>query len=199
MSYPEPITQWLQQLASGEETAARRLWELYFDRMANLARRRLAGTEQGARDHEDVALSAFASFCKGVARGRYPNLKDHESLWRLLVRITVRKALDLIDYNCRRPSVGESALAAANETVSWAGGMDAVPGLGPGPELVALINEQFEQLLELLPRPCLKQVALWSLENYTNAEIAAKLGRKVRTVERYLAEIRDIWGERLPS
>src|SRR5271165_6376539 len=48
-----------------------------------------------AGDLEDVALSAFASFCRGVEGGRFPQLADRDDLWRLLVTITARKALHL--------------------------------------------------------------------------------------------------------
>jgi len=50
-------------------------------------------------------------------------------------------------------------------------------------------------LLEQLPDEALRQVALWKLEGYSNAEIAAKLACIERTVERKLARIRRIWGK----
>jgi hypothetical protein len=45
-------------------------------------------------DEEDAALSAFNSFCQGVADGRFPLLADRDDRWRLLVVLTVRKAID---------------------------------------------------------------------------------------------------------
>jgi hypothetical protein len=48
-----------------------------------------------AADEEHVALSAFASFCRGVERGQFPRLADRKDLWGTLVVITARKALDL--------------------------------------------------------------------------------------------------------
>ena len=51
-----------------------------------------------AADEEDVALSAFDSFCRGAQRGRFPQLDDRDNLWRLLVVITSRKAVDLAQH-----------------------------------------------------------------------------------------------------
>lgn len=39
----------------------------------------------------------------------------------------------------------------------------------------------------------LRRVAVWKLEGYTNAEIAALPGRSVSAVERKLNSIRAIW------
>ena len=44
-----------------------------------------------AADEEDVALSAFDSFCRGAEQGRFPQLDGRDDLWHLLVVITVRK------------------------------------------------------------------------------------------------------------
>ena len=44
-------------------------------------------------DEEDAALDAFNSFLAGVVRGRFPQLNDRDDLWRLLVVLTVRKAI----------------------------------------------------------------------------------------------------------
>src|SRR5207253_6336257 len=72
-----------------------RLWERYFRRLVGLARRKLQDTPRGAADEEDVALSAFDCFCRGAARGLFPQLADRDNLWRLLVTLTARKALQL--------------------------------------------------------------------------------------------------------
>jgi hypothetical protein len=59
----------------------------------------LRATSRRVADEEDVALSAFDSFCAGAERGRFPDLKDRDNLWALLVTITARKAADLAQHN----------------------------------------------------------------------------------------------------
>src|SRR5207237_8589108 len=86
------VTRWVGQLQAGDQEAAQHLWERYFRRLVGLARRKLRDAPRRAADEEDVALSAFDSFCRGAQRGRFPQLLDRDNLWRLLVVITARKA-----------------------------------------------------------------------------------------------------------
>ena len=115
MASAGPVTTWVEQLRAGNRAAAQHLWECYFSRLVGLARQKLQGLPRRAADEEDVALSAFDSFCRGVARGRFPLLDDRDDLWALLVVITVRKAIDLRQRENRQKRgggkvVGESAL-----------------------------------------------------------------------------------------
>src|SRR3954451_24563191 len=93
------ITRCVGDLKAGDHAAAQVLWERYFDHLVRLARRRLAiANRAGAdEDEEDAALSAFDSFCAGLAGGRFPRLEDRDDLWRLLVVITARKASAQVD------------------------------------------------------------------------------------------------------
>src|SRR5438874_7802874 len=89
------VTGWLGQLQGGDPAAAQRLWERYFQRLVGLARDRLRNAPRRAADEEDVALSAFDSFCRRAEQGRFPQLIDRDGLWRLLVVMTARKAAHL--------------------------------------------------------------------------------------------------------
>src|SRR5271157_2479085 len=90
------VTRWLGDLKAGDPDAAQRLWERYFAELVRLARARLGGVSRAAADEEDVALSAFESFCAAVSDGRFPRLEDRDDLWRVLVTVAERKAFDLI-------------------------------------------------------------------------------------------------------
>src|ERR1041385_7695296 len=85
------VTNWLGQLRAGDAAAAERLWRLYFARLVGLANEKLHGAARRVADGEDVALSAFNSFCHNAARGRFPELLDRDGLWRLLVTLTACK------------------------------------------------------------------------------------------------------------
>src|ERR1043165_1882401 len=84
------ITRWIGQLKAGDPVAAQLLWERYFRRLVGLARKKLDGAPRRMADEEDVALSAFDSFCRGAEHGRFPRLEDRDDLWRLLVVITAQ-------------------------------------------------------------------------------------------------------------
>src|SRR5260370_40284598 len=90
------VTGWIAQLQEGDAAAAQPLWDRYFHHLVGLARKKLPGSTRGAADEEDVALSAFHSFCRHAEAGRFPQLSDREGLWRLLVVITARKAAHLL-------------------------------------------------------------------------------------------------------
>src|SRR5262245_16840975 len=105
------VTHWLHQLGDGDAAAAQPLWERYFDRLVHLACQKLRGAPRCAADEEDVALSAFDSFCRGAARGRFPKLNDRHNLWALLVRITDCKAKDLVRHERAQKRGGDYVMA----------------------------------------------------------------------------------------
>jgi DNA-directed RNA polymerase specialized sigma24 family protein len=201
------VTHWIGYLKQGDTAAAQPLWERYFDRLVRLARAKLAGGRGLAADEEDVALSAFDSFCRAAAAGRFPRLGDRDDLWKLLVALTARKAVNLRKHASREKRGGgrvldEAALAGPGFRVD-AEGLDAVLGDEPTPELAAAVAEQCRVLLDVLdhedPTSTLRRVALWKLEGYTNREIADQLQCALRTVANRLELIRTLWsGSREP-
>src|SRR5262245_47716801 len=98
MSSEGSVTRWVTALKGGDSAAAQPLWERYYRQLVTLARRKLHSFQRRQADEEDVVQNAFHSFFKGVARGRFPQLHDRDNLWRLLVVITARKALDQIAH-----------------------------------------------------------------------------------------------------
>jgi DNA-directed RNA polymerase specialized sigma24 family protein len=194
------VTHWIGRLQTGDEAAAQRLWERYFRRLVGLARKKLLDTPRRAADEEDVALSAFASFCRGVRQGRFPQLDDRDNLWRLLVTFTARKAFDqLRDERAQKRGGGtvrgESALGGADST---AVGFDQVVGREPTPEFTAQVAEEYRRLLDLLDDTELRSIAVWKMEGDTTEQIAAKLECAPSTVERKLRRIRGLWAEARP-
>ncbi len=85
------VTRWLALLRAGDPAGMQPLWERYFRRLVGLARARLRGSPCRVADEEDVALSAFDSFCRHAEAGRFAGLLDRDGLWRLLVVLTARK------------------------------------------------------------------------------------------------------------
>jgi DNA-directed RNA polymerase specialized sigma24 family protein len=201
MSAPDSVTNWIAKLKEGDQAAAQPLWERYFRRLVHLARTKLRGTPRRAADEEDVALSAFDSFCRGAERGQFPQLSDRDNLWPLLVVITARKALDLVRHEHRQKRGGgtvrgESALLNPRDPAERQGGIDEVIGPEPSPAFAAQVAEECQRLLEKLDDAQLRSVALWKMEGYSNDEIAERLGCVARTVERKLRVIRATWGQR---
>jgi DNA-directed RNA polymerase specialized sigma24 family protein len=184
------VSRWIGELKGGDHDAAGKLWHRYRRRITALARVKLGGAPRVAANEDDVALSAFASFCFAAEQGRFPRLDDRDDLWRLLGLLTARKAYHLVRYEGQ-----EKRRASPDCRVA----PDEVPGREPGPELAAQVAEECRRLLDALDCPELRRIALWKLEGHTNPEIAARLDCAPRTVERKLNLIRCIWeGEQGP-
>jgi DNA-directed RNA polymerase specialized sigma24 family protein len=196
MAPANSVTHWIDCLKAGDRAGTQKLWQEYFRRLVGLARKKLRGNSRAADDEEDVALSAFDSFCRGAEAGRFPDLADRHDLWKLLLIITVRKASDLIRHErAQRQGAGKvrhaSALASAG--LKDEGVMARLAGKEPDPAFAAQVAEQCQHLLELLDDDQLRAIAVAKMEGCTNAEIAARLGCAVPTVERRLRLTRRIW------
>ncbi len=193
----EPITELLAALRDGRSEAADRLWSVYYHLMCELASRRLGKSPYQLADQEDVALSAFKSFCIGVREGRFPTLKDREGVWPLLIALTVRKAVDAIRHETRQKRGGgieedTSGLAVLDRTVD----VLSVMTDGPRPEVVIELHDLLKRLLHHLREmddDRLGSIVQLRLEGHSNREIAEKLGCVVRTVERKVRLIEDCW------
>src|SRR5262249_2540681 len=198
MSPEESVSQWLRRLQDGDLAAAQQLWERYFQRLVGLARKKLEGLPRRSADEEDVALSAFDSFCRGAGPGRFSQLHDRANRWPLLVTITARQAYPLVLREGRQKRGGnaildEAALASLAGAGSCEVGLEQLLDREPTPEFAAQLAEEYERLLATLPDAELRSVAQWKLEGYTNEEIAGKLDCALRSVERKLKVIRTLW------
>jgi DNA-directed RNA polymerase specialized sigma24 family protein len=181
------VTRWLGPLQAGDPAAAQQLWQQYFQRLVGLARKKLAGSPRRAADEEDVALSAFDTFCRNAQKGRFPQLADREDLWRLLVVLTARKAAhQRRNAACQKRGGGQPA--AAGEA-----SLEEVLSREPTPEFAAEVAEEWQRLLALLADAELEAVARLRMQGYTIEEIAQQRGYVPRSVKRKLKLIRNLW------
>jgi DNA-directed RNA polymerase specialized sigma24 family protein len=185
MSSTESVTRWISRIKEGDRGGVEKLLDRYLRRLVQLARKKLQTLPRLAGYEEDVALSALKSVCLGAERGRFPQLFDRDDLWRLLVVITVRKAIDLMRRN--RPEE-EAAEPYVEELLSS----------DPSPALAAEMAEECQRLFDRLGDAELQSIAHWKVQGYTTAEIAGKLDCTLRTVERKLRIIRGLWQQEGP-
>jgi DNA-directed RNA polymerase specialized sigma24 family protein len=186
------VTDWINRLQVGDAAAAQPLFERYFAPMVQLARARVKDKQIRVADEEDVALSAFDSFCRSAKEGKFPRLDGRGNLWGLLVVIATRKAVDYVQRANREKRGGG---AVRGDSAFGEPGIEQVIGTEPSPDIAAMMAEAFERRLDLLPSDTLRAVALLKLDGYTNEEIATKLTVDVRTIERKLNLIRSFWQE----
>ncbi len=187
------ITHWIHEVKGGNRDAVQHLWERYFSRLVALAKASIDSSSRRVSDEEDVAAQVFESFWKAAESGRFPDLSDRDSLWRLLVKMTGRRVIDRHRRQNRQRRGGgrvrgESVFQQHADREQQA--LADVIGLEPTPEFVVMMREQVVGLLNLLGNDELRQLALAKMEGRTNKEIAVDLDCSERTVERRLKLIR---------
>jgi len=191
------VTRWVTALKQGDIAAAQPVWERYHRQLISLARQKLRTSPRRSADEEDVVQSAFNSFFQGVTQKRFPLLSDRDNLWRLLVVITARKALDQLAYEGRKRRGGVGVLPETritNREPNWDDpGVEAILGDEPTPEFAAQVAEEYERLLGLLGDETQRQIAVLKMEGFTNTEIAGRLDCSSRTVDRKIEIIRKTW------
>jgi DNA-directed RNA polymerase specialized sigma24 family protein len=175
------VTDWLIHLKAGDVGAAQPLWERYFARLVRHARARFI--PRGYVDGEDIALSAFDSFCHAVECGRFPQLSDRNDLWGVLLLITSRKISKVIrgeQAEINGGTYGHEGMSA----------IEKVRGREPSPDFAAEVAETFHALMESLGDDALRHIAIWKMEGFTNEEIAVRMGCSLKTVSNKLKLVR---------
>ena len=192
------VSGWLDGIRAGDQADIQRLWDRYFQQLVRLAGKKLPGHARREFDEEDVALSAFHSFCQRVSRGQFPQLADRDDLWKLLVTITARKAVSSVRHQNRKKRgggkvQGESAFLDAESDEAANDGLAGFLSREPTPEVAAQFAEEYDLMIDKLQNPALKTIALRTLEGHGAEEIAVELGTSPRTVHRKLQLIRALW------
>lgn len=197
MSFPSPgddhthsVTRLIQQLRQDDPEAAGRIWHRYFERLLPLARAKLKGLSHRAVDEEDLLVSVFDRFFEAAKGNRFAKLNDRDDLWQILLLLTDRKASD--EYRAagaQKRGAGAPTLDAQGLAIE----LSATADTEPGPEFVAMFNENLSRALDRLGETINREVAILRMEGYENNEIADRLGVSLSTVERKLRVIREIW------
>ncbi len=178
---------WFQALRHGDERATFEFWDHYYPRLTRVARAMMKTLPRTAYDEEDAAIGTFSIVCEKLREGRYPNLVDHAGVWRLMKKVLHHRVRQRAQYELARkrklpvwhPSRVEESSVADHYR---------------GEECV-----EYGDLLTRLNDPHLERLVMWKLEGYTNHEIAGKLNRTRRTVQRSLETVRERWLQELPQ
>lgn len=196
----DPVSQWIEQLATSDQDAANRLWQHFCRRLMSYARGRLTSTARRVYDEEDAALSAFRSLCRGIESNRYPEINSRDNLWALLVVIAGRKIANRRRFDNQkkrdiRSTCTEDFFQKSDDAEF--GLMQTLASRDPTPAFAAEVADTSEHLLSILPEPDLRQIVMLKLEGFTNEEAASKLNVTRRTIQRKLERIRRCWTESL--
>lgn len=195
MASSDSVTRWFEGVKSGDDEAARRIWERYSRAVKAIASRRISSAARASADEEDMVQSVFCDLFSGAARGKFAGVSTRAELWGLLLTITYRKLVNQHRTAARRKRAG--TVVRERDASSRERGrpfrLDQLCGETPSPEFLASLREEHERLLAQLRDESVREVALLKMDGYGNAEIADRLGVSIRSVERKLKLIREQW------
>lgn len=177
----------VDRLRNGDEDAAMEVFNRFAGRLIRLARSRLDAQVRQKMDAEDVMQSVFRSFFVRQAKGQF-KLDGWDSLWSLLVRITLRKCGRRVEVlRAQRRDIRREVAPAPNQddsVRSW----EAI-AREPTPDEVMMLTETVEELMRRLDDPAHQQILTLKLQGCSTQEISEQAGCSERTVQRVLRHI----------
>ena len=196
------VTGWIEDLKAQDPGAQEKIWSRFVDRLVRHANRKLRCASQRVVDAEDIANMAFANFFQ-KSPGEFEKLFNREDLWQILAMLVERRAIDQIRKESAKKNGGGMIVnedVLAGDFAERANGLDNLPGKGTPIEFDMMLAEELELRLGLLPEDSKhRQVAIEKLQGYNNREIADRLAMGLRSVERKLEQIRDIFKSSLTN
>jgi RNA polymerase sigma factor (sigma-70 family) len=180
----------IQGLRAGDRQIVQEFCEQYGALLHDLADKHLAGPLRRRVGPEDVAQSACRTFLRRARAGEF-QLADSENLWRLLCAITLTKVREQVRFHQRQKRGIDQEVPLASDSSSSGDVAGFEPAAsGPTPAEAAEFADQFQQLMAGLDDEERRLVDL-KLQQYTNAEVADRLGCSERTVRRILKHVRS--------
>lgn len=180
----------IDRVKEGSDQAATDLWARYYSQLISLARSKLGSAPRRTMDEDDVVVQAFASFCLRAGKGQFPDLKDRDDLWKLLICIAERKALNQRKHLFRKKN--QAVPEAALQGKDGAGGLDILASPVPSPEFAEILADEVASLLDQLEDPVYRLICIQKMEGLSNPQIAKSLECSVSSVERKLRNVRDV-------
>ncbi len=177
----------VEQCRAGDQNAARLLFEHYVNRLLPLARIRLSQRLASRVDPEDIVQSVFRTFFKRLKAGEF-QIEEQDDLCKLLVRITVHKALRQVAYHKAVKRDYSKEKRQNDETQDQ---LVQLLGREPSPEVEVAFLNQLEHFLDRL-QPMERDILEMRMQGHSNEEIAAKLGIYDRKIRRVIERVRLI-------
>ena len=167
----------------GDEDAAELLYNRYARRVLGLVKSQMSEKLSSATEPDDLVQSVFKSFFRKVQTGVY-NAPPGRTLWNLIAVVAVNKVIRSANYHTAQCRDLERALP-----LEISG--DAIDKK-TADDLSIYVRELLEQL-----RPQDLQIANLRIDGHSVEEIATKVDRALRSVERSLSNTRQLFADEL--
>jgi RNA polymerase sigma factor (sigma-70 family) len=173
----------LEELRAGNREAATALYRKYAKRLRQLIRTKCSAALARRIDADDILQSVFHAFFKGAARGMY-DVPDGEELWPLLLVIALNKIRTQGSYHLAAKRDVRLTCALEEDEPHY----QAVSRLEAN-EPLPFLKLVADEALERIP-PTQREIVELRVAGYEVEEIAHRVGRSKRTVERLLQSCR---------
>ena len=172
----------LRRVRTGSDDAATEIYLRYADRLLALARANTSADLSPRVDAEDIVQSVFRTFFRRVSKGNY-DVPDGEELWKLFLVMGLNKIRTVGAYH--RAAKRDVRLASgATEFENRANASD-----GDEASLNMLKMVIDELLADLTPAQ--RDIINMRIEGHEVKQIADRMGRSKRSVERILQGFRE--------
>lgn len=166
------------RLRSGDESAASEVYDRYAKRVFGLVHQQMADRLRAQVQPEDIVQSVFKSVFRGINTGNY-DAPAGGTLWQLMAIVAVHK----VRRNARRRTALRRD-ARRTQSLDAMEKFDTPDDFTPE-EFESAVREAIEDLKDTE-----QDVVLLRVQGYSVEEIAAKLERSRRSIERALQNIR---------
>lgn len=179
----------LTALREGDSLAVARFIREYGPLLEQIAEKHMAAGLKRRVGADDVAQSVCRTFVRRAGIGEF-QIPDAESLWSLLVAITVTKVREQARFHRRQKRDSQREQHLDSVTPDGEARVPTPAGSEPSPADVAEWSDQFEKLLAELDAEE-RQIVELRLAGHTHEEIAERLGCSERTVRRLFKRLQE--------
>jgi RNA polymerase sigma factor (sigma-70 family) len=171
----------LAAYVNGDESAARRLFGRYRDRLIVLAARQMSRRLRQRLDPEDVVQSACMAFMRKSRDGSF-QLRQRGDFWNLLVRITINKVRNKVDLHT-------AAARSVHREVECGLDTDSALSREPSPEVAAILADEIESLLRGISKQHHRTMIEMFLGGCSIREIAAQTAYTQERVRQVIKQV----------
>ncbi len=169
----------LGRLRVGDGDAAHSLYMRYASRLLSLAHNRTSADLATRVDPEDIVQSVFRTFFRRASAGQY-DVPEGEELWKLLLVIALNKVRAQGNFHrAARRDVGRTQTLPLDENVNEQSGWLAEQ----------ILQMSIDEIVVNLPESS-RQIIRLRIEGHSVQEIADRIRRSKRTIERVLQSFR---------
>ena len=179
----------MRDLGVGSEEAAKNIYNRYLDSVLRLAKRKLAPSLVAKVSPETIAQTAMFALLNGLSDGKY-EVKNWASLYGLLARITIRKALNRNRFHHQKIRDDRKGPNGVDRPAPVSVGDYQPASMALGPAEEAEMNELVEHVLSQTD-PDHRRILEIFLQDKSKDQTVIESGYSTRTVERILKEFRE--------